>query len=33
MEDNEIIELYWNRSQQAIVETSIKSPEISVSVN
>ena len=24
MEDNEIIELYWNRSQQAIVETSIK---------
>ena len=24
MEDNEIIELYWNRSQQAITETSIK---------
>ena len=24
MEDNEIIELYWNRSQQAIAETSIK---------
>ena len=24
MEDNEIIELYWNRSQQAIVETSTK---------
>lgn len=23
MEDNEIIELYWNRSQQAIVETSL----------
>lgn len=24
MEDNEIVELYWNRSEQAIIETKNK---------